>query len=334
MDSIKKYFIQLKIKILVILLVFCAKSEGQNNILQKIENPIIFKGDSNVAYRDPAILYNNSTFYLFFTLVEIEADGKIYSYTAQSVSEDLVNWSSPEKITPKDQYLNYSSPGNVIQYNNEWILCLQTYPRPGYTADQGIRYGTDGARIFIMRSTDLKNWSEPELLKVKGANVPRNRMGRMIDPYLVEDKDEKGKWWCFYKQNGVSLSWSKDLKEWNYFGNTAAGENVTVLVQNDEYIMLHSPHNGIGIKKSQDLVSWEDWGPLIMLNQENWNWAKGRITAATIVDLRNVKTIGKYIMFFHGSGPKTEKDGDFDRNSSIGIAWSNDLLNWNWPGKD
>ena len=42
--------------------------------------------------------------------------------------------------------------------------------------------------------------------------------------------------------------------------------------------------------------------------------------------------IGKYIMFFHGSGPGPEKI-HFDNNASIGIAWSDDLKTWNWPGK-
>lgn len=38
-------------------------------------------------------------------------------------------------------------------------------------------------------------------------------------------------------------------------------------------------------------------------------------------------------MFFYGSVPLTEEEGDFDKNSSIGIGWSNDLLDWNWPGE-
>jgi hypothetical protein len=29
-------------------------------------------------------------------------------------------------------------------------------------------------------------------------------MGRMIDAYLLADKDEPGKWWCLYKQNGLT----------------------------------------------------------------------------------------------------------------------------------
>lgn len=38
-------------------------------------------------------------------------------------------------------------------------------------------------------------------------------MGRMLDPYLFADKDEPGKYWCFYKQNGVSCSYSRDLRK-------------------------------------------------------------------------------------------------------------------------
>ncbi len=87
----------------------------------------------------------------------------------------------------------------------------------------------------------------------------------MIDPYLLEDKDEKGRYRCFYKQRGVSMSWSYDLQNWTFHGNTDAGENVCVLVENDEYILFHSPGNGIGILKSKDLENWEPWGELITL---------------------------------------------------------------------
>ena len=30
-------------------------------------------------------------------------------------------------------------------------------------------------------------------------------MGRIIDPYLVADKDEPGKWWCF-DDNAANMS--------------------------------------------------------------------------------------------------------------------------------
>ena len=126
-----------RIYTLLSLLILTNPTKAQINILNTLESPIIFKGDDTTAYRDPAVLYHNNIFYLFFTLVRTE-DGKIYSYTAESHSVDLKNW-SPEKIlTPKDQSLNFSSPGNIIKYKNEWILCLQTYPRPDHTANQGV----------------------------------------------------------------------------------------------------------------------------------------------------------------------------------------------------
>lgn len=316
----------------LLLAIISFQTIAQTPILNELKSPIIFKGNDSTAYRDPAILFHNNVFYMFFTLVKTE-DGKIYSYTAESHSSDLVHW-SPEKIlTPKDQNLDFSSPGNVIKYKDEWILCLQTYPRPNYTADQKTRYANANARIFIMRSKDLENWSTPEIIKVKGPDVKEADMGRMIDPYLLEDKDEKAKWWCFYKQNGVSMSYSYDLEHWTFAGHTESGENVCVLNEHDEYILFHSPKNGIAIKQSSDLKNWTDKGSLITLGQENWDWAKGRITAGTVVNLKQNTLFGKYLMFFHGSGPKTEDEGDFDKNASIGLAWSDDLINWDWAGK-
>lgn len=323
---------QIKAFCFIFLLLGSVKGSAQNNFLKKLKSPIIFKGDEKTAYRDPAILFQNKTMYLFFTLVRTE-DGHVYSYTAMSKSKDLKKWSPIKIITPRDMTLDFSSPGNVVRFNNEWVLCLQTYPRPNYKVSEMPRFGTGDARLYIMRSKDLENWSNPEIMKVKGPEVSFKNMGRMIDPYLLEDKNEPGKWWCFYKQNGVSMSYSYDLRKWHFFGYTDSGENTSVLYENGEYILFHSPKNGIGIKKSKDLKNWEDWGNLITLGQKDWNWAKGRITAGTVINLKSDKNFGKYVMFFHGSGPKTEEEGDFDKNASIGIAWSNDSINWNWPNK-
>ena len=324
------------LKIIIFFLFFfigLTHSDAQTQLLDAIDSPVLFAGDEKTAYRDPAVLYHNDRFYLFFTLVKTE-NGKIFSYTATSASRDLKNWSPVKTLTPRDQNLNFSSPGNIVRRNGKWILCLQTYPRPGHRADEKVRYGSKESRIYIMKSNDLKNWSSPELIKVKGATVTQEDMGRMIDPFIIEDKDEKGKWWCFYKQNGVSMSYTFDFLDWKFYGHTKSGENVCVIQQENEYIMFHSPSNGIGMKRSVDLKNWTDFGSLVTLGQKGWNWAKGRITAGTVVDLRSINGLGKYIMFFHGSGPKTESEGDFDKNSSIGLAWTDDLSDWEWPGKE
>ncbi len=129
------------------------------------------------------------------------------------------------------------------------------------------------------------------------------------------------------------MSYTYDFKNWAYFGHTESGENACVLIENNEYALFHSPKNGIAIKRSSILDHWHDWGHLITLGQNQWLWVKGRITAGAVINLKNNTLFGKYIMFFHGSGPLTEEQGDFDKNASISIAWSNNLLNWDWPGK-
>ena len=136
-----------------------------------IPHPPFLRGDAYAANRDPAGHYHDGLFRVFHTRVHAESDGIYHSFTAVTESRDLVNWSEPTLLTPKDRRLNYSSPGNVIRYGGEWVLCLQTYPM------RGDSFGDDTARIFLMRSDDLAHWSEPELIPVKGPMFPKRRWG-------------------------------------------------------------------------------------------------------------------------------------------------------------
>ena len=292
----------------------------------KIRGPVFLSGNGNIAYRDPGGHYHEGVFRVFHTEVHRESDGRYYIYTAVTKSSDLIHWTQPEILTPKDSLLNFSSPGNVIRYGDKWLLCLQTYP-----SQEALPSGDKTARIFIMDSDDLEHWGEPEMMMVKGPDVPVNEMGRMIDPYLIQDKDDKNRWWCFYKQNGTSISYTYDFKTWSYFGRVDAGENVCVLVEGDEYILIHSPGNGIGVKRSKDLVTWTDHG-ILTLGQGDWPWAEGRLTAGHVLDLRDLPEIGKYVMFFHGSVSRAIEKWETHGHASLAIAWSDDLIDWNWPG--
>ena len=295
-----------------------------------IRSPVIFRGDYKYAYRDPAVVYHEGIFHLYFTLSERTDDGGYYNMVAMSKSRDLVHWTYPNVLTPHDRALNYSSPGNIVRIHGQWIMCLQTYPTPNKET-----FGNADSRVWICHSQDLAEWGTPELLRVKGDHVPVEEMGRMIDPYLIEDADEPGKWWCFYKQSGVSISISYGLDQWTYVGRSSVGENVTVLRQDDEYVMFHSPSNGIGVKRSQDLAEWCKDVQHLTLGQANWPWAKSRLTAATVIDLTTQPDVGKYVMFFHGS----VFDGEpaplrAHGEASVALAWSDDLVTWHWPGSE
>lgn len=310
-----------------------ARSDRQIIPISALSSPVLLRGDDTHAYRDPTAIYHNGEFHLFYTYnPPPDADGKVHWFTAVSKSRDLAHWTEPRLLTPKDQTLNFSSPGNVIRFGQEWVLCLQTYPMPGLRHGGPIRFGDASARVFIMRSRDLIEWSAPELLRVKGPEVPVEKMGRMIDPYLIEDRDEPGKWWCFFKQDGASRAWSRDLKTWTYGGNFPSGENVCVVRDGDEYVLFHSPVNGIGIMRSKDMAHWRDEG-LLTLGQSDWLWAReGRVTAGFVLDLRRDPAVGKALMFFHASAFPESARG-FWSHCSLGIAWSDDLKNWSWPGK-
>ncbi|MCQ2391694.1 MAG: hypothetical protein MJ240_09750, partial [Kiritimatiellae bacterium] len=279
----------------------------------------LFVGDAKTAYRDPAAAWVGDKCHLFFTLVETEADGSVHSYVATATSSDFHSWSPVTKLTPRSDR-DYSSPGNLVKDGADWVLCFQSYPRPGNRDDGKVRYADATARLFTMRTRDFAVWTPPELIKVKGPTVPEADMGRMIDPYLI--RSPQGGWFCFYKQNGVSCSQSDDLKTWRFLGRREAGENVCVAEEDGHYVMMHSPKNGMQLKTSDDLLSWHDVPGVITLGQKDWSWARGRLTAGFLLDGRAIPGLGKWALFFHGSGPRTEREGDFDRNASIGVAFA------------
>ncbi len=295
-----------------------------------IPHSVFLWGNRHIGHRDPAGHYHEGVFRVFYGQVRREPGRRVYYQLAVTKSTDLVTWTEPQLFTPRDLNLNYSSPGNVIRYGDQWLLGTQTYPRPvdDPTANQN-------ARIFKMASDDLEHWGEPELLRVKGPHVPVSEMGRMIDAYFFPDKDHPHKWWCGFKQNGMGLSYTYDFETWTYYDKVVAGENVCVLVDReaDEYVLIHAPRNGVGIKRSPNLLQWRDLGIWTLGQSKDWPWARGRLSAGHVLDLRAEPGVGKYVMFYHGSTEEGVREQETHGESSLALAWSDDLLHWSWPGK-
>ena len=68
---------------------------------------------------------------------------------------------------------------------------------------------------------------------------------------------------------------------------------------------------------------------------EAWDWARGRLSAGFVIDLRREPQVGKAILFFHGSRwPEKDPRGGWATQVSLGLAWSEDLVTWDWPGKN
>lgn len=281
--------------------------------------PLLMEGTDECAYRDPAVIFDNGIFHLYFTYVDNRPGGP-WLFLAERTSRDLRRWSDLRLLTPRDKSLNYSSPGNVVRDGDEWVICFQTYCR-----ENGEKYGNDNSRLFTMRSSDLITWTEPELLRVKGPDVPREDMGRMIDPYLLRAGDE---WWCFFKQNGVSFSKSRDLKTWQFIGRADAGENACVVPMGQGYRLFTSPFNGIRVMDSDDLITWRVAMDDLTLGQDEWDWARGRLTAGFVMENTAVPALPRYLMFFHAS--RYPESIAFDSLASIGVVFSDDLTHWYW----
>lgn len=274
---------------------------------------IIFKGSDKFAYRDPACYIHHGVCHLFFTISEKD-NGYMYNRIAHSQSADLKSWSAPEFITVKDKRLNFSSPGNIIQYNNEYIMCCCSYPMPEPFSKCAI--ADDTARLFTITTRDFITFSEPQPLNPK-SKVSVSASGRMIDPYILKKDDF---FYLFFKQNGISLSRSADLLNWDFLGSTDGGENACVIEYGTEYLLIHSPQNGIAISRSKDLHSWKYYSETTLL-QSKWDWAKGRLTAAFAAELPSHSKY-KYVLFFHGSRniyPETHG------NATLAMAFTNDF---------
>ena len=292
----------------------------------------------SVGYRDPAAVFHEGSVYCFYSYVEKGEDGWTYFRLGVSISEDLVHWRGPYLLTEADRRFNYSSPGCVIWVGDEFVMCIQTYPTQNNAPDQVC--GDQTSRLYLIRSKDLLHWSEPELMRVHGDDVAEADMGRMIDPYIVRDIHDEGRYLVFYKQHPKGMphdktdtgypveymcySSTRDLKHFQYEGYVECGENVCVLPWQEGYRIYNSPQNGVACLLTKDFIHYEREAPLIF-GQKEWPWAQERLTAGFVLDGRNEPGVGKYLMFFNADAPE-----HFPFCASVGIAWSDDLVNWQY----
>lgn len=295
--------------------------------LSKITNPVIDEGPA-VAARDPALVFEDGVFRCFYT--RVVKDKHRYRLSVVMVkSPDLVAWSSPEVLTDSD--LNYSSPGNIIRKDGQWILCVQSYPiEPGQT------YGSEQSRLWLMRSQDLQRWTAPEPMHPAGCQAHWTTSHRQIDPYLVE---HQGKYWCFYKTSGqLGLLVSENLTAWRealpqrpVFSSRdtpdgASIENPCVVPTEKGFVLFFAPcrkDRGIGMAYSDDLLNWRD---IHYLDFPALPWANNGPTAAMVLDTR--KSLGVWLMTFHG---EQSGEGHHAHSAALGLAWSADLEHWQVP---
>jgi hypothetical protein len=240
-------------------------------------------------------------------------------------TSDLVRWSAPRRLTTSP--LSFSSPGNVLKLQDEWVLCVQSYP-----VDPGQEWGNESSRLWLMRSRDLLDWSEPRMMYPQGCQGRWTQSRRQIDPYLVQ---YAGNIYCFYKTSGqLGLIVSHDLEHWEEAcpdhpvlsirdtPDGAAVENPCVVKVEGGFAMIFAPcraGRGIGLAYSTDLLAWQD---VHYLDFPALSWADRGPTAAMLLDVRG--EAGDWLMAFHGE----RDDAGSGHSAALALAWSEDLEHW------
>lgn len=279
---------------------------------------IIFKGNEKYAYRDPTCYLFGDTYCLFFTISEKD-NGYMYNRIGMSKSKDLKAWTEPVFITERNLNVNYCSPGNIIEKDGRYIMCFTSYPMPFKYSLRD--HADETARIFTMSTADFESFTSPRMIMSKGETKAED-LGRMIDPYIFS---ENGRYYLFFKQNGVSLSVSDDLEKWEFLGNTDGGENACVIKHDGKYLLIHSPKNGIGFMTSEDLKTWHDEGTTTLL-QDEWDWAGSRLTAGFAMEAKE-DFDSRYILFFHGSDNRAPETHG---NASLAMAFTDDFKEFSY----
>lgn len=277
----------------------------------------------DIWMRDPAVIFQDGRYHCFYTHIDSKRMRKGWHLALSRItSGDLLEWSAPEILL--DSPYGFSSPGNAIETEEGFLLCLQSYP-----IDPGEVYGNQNCRLWLMKSRNLKSFDPPVLISEEGCTASWARTRRQIDPYLVR---ADGLYYVFYKTDGcLGLMKSRDGKHfeeasaapvlWPYqTPDQSTAENPCIIRDGGGYRMFFAPcrkGRGIGTAWSRDLLCWES---IRYLDFPQLPWAPGGPTAPMVMDDR-CRT-GKWLMFFHG-------DTQGEHGGALGLAYSDDLEHWN-----
>lgn len=260
--------------------------------------------DPELARRDPAAVDADGILHVFHTVVRTSASPP-EMWIEVTTSIDLRSWTTPRQVTPPVPGRNFSSPGNVVRWRDEWVMCLQSYPiRPGE------EYGDETCRLWLSRSRDLVEWSTPEPLRISGSTASLRR----IDPFLVIDG---GRVLCLHKARGeIAILQASSLdpgSEWTALDEgrpvfTAAltpdgstVENPAVVQDGVGWVLIAAAvraGRGILLARSDDPTTWD---PGRYLDLPVLPWAPGGPTAATVIP--TPRRADPWTMLLHGDGP-------------------------------
>lgn len=137
--------------------------------------------------------------------------------------------------------------------------------------DNGYMYN----RIGLSKSTDLKNWTEPEILTEKNYNTNYCSPGNIIEkdgeyiicftsypmPYPFEEKswaDENARLFTMKTKDFKTFTKPEILNPKTGTPNNEIGRMIDpFLIKKGDYYYIYFKQNGVSYSRSKDLVNWE-----------------------------------------------------------------------------
>ncbi|MDI9584253.1 MAG: hypothetical protein QM473_08555 [Acidobacteriota bacterium] len=289
--------------------------------LAGLKNPVL--AVPGVSVRDPAAIWHEGVCYLYYTRHIGDWGGSAAWDIGLVTTTDFRKFSAERIITPK----GYASPGNVIRFEDRWVLVVQSYPWP--------------SEIALMESEDLVNWSAPRHIIPADTGPGWGAEHGPIDGWLFF---HDGLWYCpwvnFLKgtdHRAFGAHASCDLERWenltpetpfidgSAYNHNGGIENCAVVNDGERWHFFVSV--GMAPQKLARVVApvpflWPAVTPEDELRLPPAPWCSYNQSALFVDDWREI--CGKWAMIFHGLDRP-------DGLATFGLAFSDDLREWEMP---
>lgn len=300
----------------------------QHTPFPSIRNPVINPRPGQIAVRDTALFCEKGVIHCIYTGLWWHGSGMV-THLEQRSTLDLQHWSEPAMIGLPTLW----SPGNILKVKNRYVMVCQHQPVTMPDGDNPKGKMRHDSRLWLLWSDDLQHWSSPQIVMPEGCTAqwsPDSR--RQIDGCLIEHDN---RYWILCKQGNSSIGRlgllvSDDLEHWetvptdgpvigpHNIDDPDGCENACVIRDGNEFVSFFPRYNKpAALLRSKNLF---DWYGLTELKFPHRSWIQSPPNAPSVIDTRTIN--GKYLMAFFSSSPAIAMSG------RIGLAWSEDLVNW------
>jgi len=153
--------------------------------------------------------------------------------------------------------------------------------------------------------------------------------------HYVEARVHLDDTWDFYDENYPERIFNGTFYSWS---SLPPGDFVILQDPNtghpykwqDHYWAFYQTINitlaeGIGVAKSDDLLTWEDTGFDQVLGNVSGTWEAWGVNPTTVMYVGDLEDAQKDFLMFYAAKDKVSASDSF---SAVGVAWSNDLETW------